>query len=168
MTARTALVVLVFLAGCASEPQPGPGATSAPASSPGASAYSGPPTDAAARSRYRTSSRPSDWALSIVGTPFVFAFRAVVCATSAVVAGPTAALFAVSHDPRGGFAYLRSGLAQNCGPPYAVPLPSAADRAREPAARYSFAPNLGQPRRLTPYTDPAVMTPYTDAAVVTP
>ncbi|MGH6905029.1 MAG: hypothetical protein ACREIR_20075 [Geminicoccaceae bacterium] len=150
MTARTAFVALVFLAGCSSSPQPGPGATSA--SSPGATAYSRPPSDAAAPARYRTSSRPSDWALSVVGTPFVFAFRAVVCATSAVVAGPTAALFAVSDDPRGGFAYLRSGLAQNCGPPYAVPLPSAADRAREPAARYSYAPDLGQPRRLTPYT----------------
>ena len=159
MTARTAFVALVFLAGCASEPQPGPGATSATVPSPGATAYSRPPSDAAAPPRYRTSSRPSDWALSVVGTPFVFAFRAVVCAASAVVAGPTAALFAVSDDPRGGFAYLRNGLARNCGPPYAVPLPSAADRAREPAARYTFAPDLGQPRRLTPYTDAAVMAP---------
>jgi hypothetical protein len=89
----------------------------------------------------------------------VLGFRAVVCTASAVVAAPTAALFAVSDDPRGGFAYLRSGLVRNCGPPYAVPLPSAADRAREPAARYSFAPDLGQPRRLTPYTDASGMAP---------
>jgi hypothetical protein len=159
MTARTAFVTLVFLAGCASSPQPVPGATSAPASSPGATASSRSPSDTVATSRYATASRPSDWALSVVGTPFVFAFRAVVCATSAVVAGPTAALFAVSDDPRGGFAYLRNGLARNCGPPYAVPLPSAADRAREPAARYTFAPDLGQPRPLTPYTNADVVAP---------
>jgi hypothetical protein len=152
MSARTAFVGLVFLAGCASSPQPVPSATSAPAPSPGATASARPPAETVASSRYRVSSRPSDWALSVVGTPFVFAFRTLVCATSAVVAGPTAALFAVSDDPRGGFAYLRDGLARNCGRPYAVPLPSAADRAREPAARYDYAPDLGLPRRLTPYT----------------
>jgi hypothetical protein len=91
-----------------------------------------------------------------VGTPFVLGFRAVVCVASTVVAGPMAALFAVSPDPRYGFAYLRDGLAQNCGPPYGVPLPSAADRAREPAARY-MPPDLGPPRRLTPYFDSHLM-----------
>jgi hypothetical protein len=108
--------------------------------------------------------------LSVVGTPFVFGFRAVVCAASAVVAAPAAALFAVSDDPRGGFAYLRHGLAHNCGPPYAVPLPSATDRARErefvraaPArevigyaperefVRHAPGPDLGPPRPLIPY-----------------
>jgi hypothetical protein len=131
---------------------------------------------------YRT--RASDVALSVVGTPFVFGFRAVVCAASAVVAAPAAALFAVSHDPRGGFAYLRHGLAQNCGPPYAVPLPSATDRAREGEfvgyaperdvisyapegdvigyaperefVRYAPGPDLGSPRPLTPYSGTAM------------
>jgi hypothetical protein len=147
MSPRAAFLVLVLLAGCASSPEPAPGATS-PRSSSGtvASSGSGP------------SSRPSDWALTVVGTPFVFGFRAVVCAASAVVAGPMAALFAVSHDPRGGFAYLRDGLAQNCGPPYSVPLPNAVDRAREPTARYA-PPDLGPPRRLTPYTSATIMSP---------
>jgi hypothetical protein len=157
---RTALLVLVLLAGCAtSSPQPAPRALPTPAPDATSSTDTSVDTATATRRTYRT--RASDVALSVVGTPFVFGFRAVVCAASAVVAGPAAALFAVSDDPRGGFAYLRNGLAQNCGPPYAVPLPSAADRAREgefvryapgpPVVGYAPGPDLGPPRRLTPY-----------------
>ena len=163
MIARTAFVILIFLAGCAtSSPEPDPGATSA--AGPAPELASSPGT----APRRAPAARPSDWAFAVVGTPFVFGFRAVVCAASAVVAGPAAALFAVSDDPRGGFAYLRHGLAQNCGPPYAVPLPSVTDRAREATARYAPAPpvvrsapgpDLGPPRPLTPYTSAAVMSP---------
>jgi hypothetical protein len=115
-------------------------------------------------------------ALSVVGTPFVLVFRAVVCAASAVVAGPTAALFAVSDDPRGGFDYLRDGLAQNCGPPYVVPVPVAArhdpapgeprpltryGNAAAPASVtvYDTGPNVGQPQRLTRHEGSVVASP---------
>ena len=164
MTTPTAFLALVLLAGCATaSPEPVPGARSA--AEPALDTASSPGT--AAAPRRAPAARPSDWALAVVGTPFVFGFRAVVCAASAVVAGPTAALFAVSDDPRGGFAYLRDGLAQNCGPPYAVPLPSDADRAMEPVARYAQppvvryapGPGLGPPRPLTPYTSADVMGP---------
>ena len=143
-----------------------------PASASDVTSSTGPAVDTtpAPRPTYRT--RASDVALSVVGTPFVLGFRAVVCAATAVVAAPVAALFAVSDDPRDGFAYLRYGLAHNCGPPYAVPLPSAADRAREPQfVRYApeppvvgyapepLGPDLGPPRPLTPYTGAVVMSP---------
>jgi hypothetical protein len=179
MTPRTALPVLMLLAGCATsspEPDPGTTATVVPAASTTPSAPMAVETTPAPRPTYRT--RPSDVALSVVGTPFVFGFRAVVCAASAVVAAPAAALFAVSDNPREGFAYLRHGLAYNCGPPYAVPLPSASDRVREqefvryvpaPVAvgylpdsgvvRYAPTPDLGPPRPLTPYSGTVVTSP---------
>jgi len=157
MTARTACLALVLLAGCATaSPEPAFEARSTAAPLPEATPSPALPPDAAAAPS--TAPRPSDWALTVVGTPFVLGFRAVVCAASTVVAGPMAALFAVSAEPRLGFAYLRDGLAQNCGPPYGVPLPTVTDRAREPAARYA-PPDLGPPRRLTPYVDGDLMEP---------
>jgi hypothetical protein len=157
MIVRTALLSLMLLAGCAtSSPEPVPGATSVPA--PATTAAVGPP-DGATTSRRAVSSRPSDWALAIVGTPFVLGFRAVVCTASVVVAAPTAALFAVSEDPRGGFDYLRDGLAQNCGPPYVVPIPVVSDRAGEPRVGYPPALEGAPPRRLTPYTSAALISP---------
>jgi hypothetical protein len=159
MTARTACLALVLLAGCATaSPEPVFEARSTAAPLPEATPSPAPPPDAAAAARPTPGPRPSDWALTVVGTPFVLGFRAVVCAASTVVAGPMAALFAVSADPRGGFAYLRDGLAYNCGPPYGVPLPTVADRGREPAARYA-PPDLGPPRRLTPYASAELMGP---------
>jgi hypothetical protein len=173
MSVRAAFLALVFLAGCASSSEPAPSAMSAAAPAPGTAAPSSAPDDAAA-TRYAISSRPSDWALAIVGTPFVFGFRVVVCTATAVVAGPAAALFAVSEDPRGGFAYLSDGLAQNCGPPYVVGVPvgygyrdPAAVYAPEPGVRYYPEPgvryypepDVGQPRPLTRYGSTAAMTP---------
>lgn len=153
MTARTACLALILLAGCATaSPEPAVEGRSTAAPLPEATSAPVPPPHAGA------APRPSDWALTVVGTPFVLGFRAVVCAASTVVAGPMAALFAVSPDPRLGFAYLRDGLAQNCGPPYGVPLPTVADRVREPVARYA-PPDLGPPRRLTPYFDSHLMEP---------
>jgi hypothetical protein len=155
MAIRAALLTLMLLAGCAtSSPEPVSGDASVPV--PGATA--GPPPHAAT-SRAAVSSRPSDWALAVVGTPFVLGFRAVVCAASVVVAAPTAALFAVSEDPHGGFDYLRDGLAQNCGPPYVVPVPVVADRDGEPRAGHPPAPDQGPPRPLTPYTSAALISP---------
>jgi hypothetical protein len=151
-------MTLVLLAGCAtSAPEPVPSATPPPAS--GTAAAAGPPPHAAPTPRHAVSSRPSDWALAIVGTPFVLGFRAVVCTASVVVAAPTAALFAVTEDPHGGFDYLRDGLAQNCGPPYVVPVPVVADRVREPRVGYPPAPDQGPPRRLTPYTSAVLISP---------
>jgi hypothetical protein len=153
MIVRTALLSLLLLAGCATPaPEPIPGAASKPA--PGTTATA----EAAAAPRPALSSRPSDWALTVVGTPFVLGFRAVVCTASVVVAAPTAALFAVSEDPRGGFAYLRDGLAQNCGPPYVVPVP-VADRAAEPHVDDPATLERAVPRRLTPYTSAALTSP---------
>ncbi|MGH6899234.1 MAG: hypothetical protein ACREJ5_22230 [Geminicoccaceae bacterium] len=159
MTTRTALLTLVLLAGCATaSPEPAPSATSAPAPSASTTASAVPSSEAAATADAAVSDRPSDWALTVVGTPFVLAFRAVICTASVVVAGPTAALFAVSDDPRGGFDYLRAGLAQNCGPPYAVPIP-VIGAATEPDVVYPAEPDLDQPRRLTPYSGAAPMSP---------
>jgi hypothetical protein len=152
MRADAAFLALVLLAGCASSAEPVPSAAPAAASPPAATSVARP-LYAAPAPRRVVSTRPSDWALAIVGTPFVFGFRAVVCAASAVVAGPTAALFAVSDDPRGGFDYLRDGLAQNCGPPYAVGVPVTTARPRVPAP--APAQDLA-PRPLTPYASAAV------------
>jgi hypothetical protein len=158
MIVRTALLTLLLLAGCASSaPEPVPSAASMPAPG-GTTASPTPPSHAAATPRYAVSSRPSDWALAVVGTPFVLGFRAVVCTASVAVAAPIAAVFAVSEDPHGGFDYLRDGLTQNCGPPYVVPIP-VYDRARAPHVGYTPAPNRGPPRRLTPYTSAAVVSP---------
>jgi hypothetical protein len=133
MPARMAWPVLILLTGCAATATPGPNpgvlSTVLPAAAPMASTDR--PIGLVPAPQPAPAARPSDWAATIVGTPFVFGFRAVVCAASAAVVGPMAALFAVSDDPRRGFAYLRSGLAENCGGPYAVPLPSGSDRARE-------------------------------------
>jgi hypothetical protein len=156
MDRRAALLSLALVAGCATatpEPPPEAGATSVPA--------------AAETSRPRASAGPSDWALAIVGTPFVFAFRTVVCAATAVVAGPTAGLLALSDEPRAGLVYVRDGLAQNCGPPYGVPVPISARYRTEPDVGYSPEPgvryypesDVGQPRPLMPDGRAGVMSP---------
>jgi hypothetical protein len=152
MITRAAFLSLAFLAGCASaapEPAPDVMATREPAP---------PPVETAS-----ASAGPSDWALAIVGTPFVFAFRVVTCAATAVVAAPTAGLLAFSEERELGMAYLRDGLAQNCGPPYAVSVPVAAGYSAEPDVYYSPdarsypGPDVDRPRRLTPYSSAAVI-----------
>ena len=147
MTVRTAFLTLTLLAGCATaapEPAPDPGVAAAPEAAPD---RAGSPS---------ASAGPSDWALAIVGTPFVFAFRVVTCAATAVVAAPTAGLLALTEEYRPGLAYLRDGLAQNCGPPYGVPVPVA--------SRYDRDPNLARPRPLVRYDHDRIMIPRELAA----
>jgi hypothetical protein len=159
MIARAAFLSLALLAGCATAARDPAPATRGAA----------PPALETVRPR------PSDWALAVIGTPFVFAFRVVTCAATAVVAAPTAGLLTLTPDPQPGLAYLRDGLGQNCGPPYGMPVPVAAGYRSEPdvgyyseraidyfpapGARYYPAPDVrdypapdvGQPRPLTPY-----------------
>jgi hypothetical protein len=163
-----AFLIAALLAGCAA-------AAPEPAVHTRAAAPLHAAPDAAERSRPAASAGPSDWALAIIGTPFVFAFRVVTCAATAVVAAPTSGLLLLTPDPKPGLGYLRDGLGQNCGPPYGVPVPVAAGYRSEPymgyysertldyhpepsvpsypspGARYSPAPDVGQPRPLTPY-----------------
>jgi hypothetical protein len=153
MTTRATVLSLAFLTGCA---------TAAPEAAPDAdlAAREAAPDTTASPS---ASAGPSDWALAIVGTPFVFAFRTVVCAATAVVAAPTAGVLAFSPERELGMAYLRDGLAQNCGPPYAVSVPVAAAYRAEPDLHYSPdarsypEPDVEEPRRLTPYSSAALI-----------
>jgi hypothetical protein len=148
-----AFLIVALLAGCttaAPEPAPRTGAAVPLHAAP----------DAAERFSPVASAGPSDWALAIVGTPFVLAFRAVTCAATAVVAGPTAGLLALTDEREAGLSYLRWGLAENCGPPYTVPVPvTAGYRPPPPQVPYPPLPearaypeaDLGQPRPLFPY-----------------
>jgi hypothetical protein len=59
--------------------------------------------------------------VSIVGTPFAIALKAVVCAASLAIAAPAAGVLTLGVDPSGeGLQALGDGIAQNCGPPYVV------------------------------------------------
>ena len=60
-----------------------------------------------------------DWALSVVGTPFLLVFRTAVCASSLVLAAPISAMLALADSPEG-LDTLSDGLAQNCGGPYVL------------------------------------------------
>jgi hypothetical protein len=142
MITRAILLSVAFLAGCATA---GP----APAPEAGAAATREPaprPLETAS-----PSAGPSDWAVAIVGTPFVFAFRTVVCAATAVVAGPTAGLLAFSEEREEGLSYLRYGLAENCGGPYVVPIPVA--------SCYDPDPDVARPRPLVRDDDPRMAPP---------
>jgi hypothetical protein len=153
MTTRAIFPTLALLAGCAS-------AAPEPAPHPDMAARESAPDMTASPS---ASAGPSDWALAIVGTPFVFAFRTVVCAATAVVAGPTAGLLAFTEERELGLAYVRDGLAQNCGPPYVVSVPVAAGYRAEPDVYYAPdalpypEPDVDEPRRLIPYSSAAVI-----------
>jgi hypothetical protein len=182
MTARAAFLSLAFLAGCATgvrDPAPTSPAT------PGAAPH------AVQTARPAVSPGPSDWALAIIGTPFVFAFRVVACTATAVVAAPTAGLLVLTPHPGPGLAYLRDGLGQNCGPPYGMPVPVAADYRSEPDIGYyaeraiDYYPAPGAPYYPAPdvraypapdvrvYPAPGVgaprpLTPYRGPAAIAP
>jgi hypothetical protein len=176
MTARAAFFSLDILAGCAT-------AARDPAPDANAPATSGAASRAVPTARPAVSPGPSDWALAVIGTPFVFAFRVVACAATAVVAAPTAGLLTLTPDPKPGLAYLRDGLGHNCGPPYGMPVPVAAGYRPKPDIDYYVArhfqyypepgisyypapdirpypvPEVGGPRPLTPYSAPSGMVP---------
>ena len=61
-------------------------------------------------------------AVSVLGTPFYVAFKAGVCAASAALAAPVAAVAGVGAGPRAAETLdaLGAGLALNCGPPYVL------------------------------------------------
>lgn len=60
--------------------------------------------------------------VSVVGTPFLVAFKAATCIGTVAVAGPIAGLTAVSRASYGPELQttLEDGLNANCGPPYAI------------------------------------------------
>jgi hypothetical protein len=60
-----------------------------------------------------------DWAVSIVGTPFLLVFRSVVCVSSVVIAAPFSAMLALADAPEG-LEVLGDGVTQNCAGPYVL------------------------------------------------
>ena len=97
------VAVVLALAGCASA-----GSTS---STTGAKPVSATPPGSTA----------GEWAVSIVGTPFMFVFRTAVCGASVVLAAPTAAFLSLGLDPSGEAMHtLGKGVATNCSPPYVL------------------------------------------------
>jgi len=61
--------------------------------------------------------------ITVVGTPFLIAFKIPTCVASLALAAPAAG----GLEPASPYAreqrfrpYLRDGVKQNCGPPYAV------------------------------------------------
>ena len=167
MTTRATFLSLALLAGCAT-------AAPEPASDAAPTTYQAVPRPVEP-ARPVASAGASDWALAIVGTPFLIAFRVVTCAATAVLAAPTAGWLVLTPDPQPGLAYLRDGLGQNCGPPYVVGVPVAAGYRTEPEIGYAPQPGVvypsqpdvvyppqpdgGRPRTLTPYSSGAVVTP---------
>jgi hypothetical protein len=66
--------------------------------------------------------RPGKTALSVIGTPFLLAFKIPVCVVSAAVAAPLAgaAELANTYQAASLEEALGDGLESNCGPPYVV------------------------------------------------
>jgi hypothetical protein len=93
MLTRTLVAGLALsLAGCASaETEPSSGGTSA-----------------------------GDTFISIVGTPFLIAFKIPVCVASVAIAAPLAGAAALTPDSGETRQTLGAGLAENCGPPYVL------------------------------------------------
>jgi hypothetical protein len=65
---------------------------------------------------------PGSTALSVIGTPFLLAFKIPVCIVSAALAAPLAgaAELARTNQAYGIEQSLGDGLEDNCGPPYVV------------------------------------------------
>jgi hypothetical protein len=69
----------------------------------------------------RTESPAGNTALAVIGTPFLLVFKTATCVLTLAVAAPAAGILALGVDPYGeGYDYLGSGVAHNCGPPYAL------------------------------------------------
>jgi hypothetical protein len=136
MRVTTAALVLL-LAGCAtSEPPPDIVVETVPTVGSGVTAAPATPV------RYEPVVYPADAALSVISAPFMVVFKGVVCAASAVVAAPTAALVSLSEPRLAGptTSTLADGLASNCGPPYVlspyryVPVAAAVPPAGPPSS----------------------------------
>lgn len=103
------LALILATGGCASTPPPNP-----PDEPAAAQPYESAPTE-----ERRSVSNAGEVMVAVVGTPFLLAFKTVVCAGSLVVAGPTAAVLALADGPASeGVEVLGDGVAKNCGPPY--------------------------------------------------
>lgn len=105
------LALVLAVGGCASAPPPGPPAEPAMAQ----------PYEAAAAEPRRDTTDAGEVMVAVVGTPFLLAFKTIVCAGSLVVAGPAAAVLTLADGPAAeGVEVLGDGVAQNCGPPYVL------------------------------------------------
>jgi hypothetical protein len=112
--ARRSLALLLALAatGCASAQSPNSPIELAPAEARGTAA------PAQVEQRHPATSA-GEVAVSVVGTPFLLAFKAVVCAGSLVIAAPSAAVIAPATAwPAKASRCWGEGVARNCGPPY--------------------------------------------------
>jgi len=63
--------------------------------------------------------------VSIIGTPFLIAFKVPACVATVAIAGPAAALQQLAAPTEDGLQpdirpTLDAGIGQNCGPPYYV------------------------------------------------
>ena len=62
--------------------------------------------------------------LSVIGTPFLIAFKIPVCAATLAIAAPVAGVAQIAGPGSGDGTDLKAalvdGVAQNCGPPYYV------------------------------------------------
>lgn len=63
--------------------------------------------------------------VSVIGTPFLIAFKVPVCVATVAIAGPAAALQQIAAPTQDGLQpdlrpVLDAGIDQNCGPPYYV------------------------------------------------
>jgi hypothetical protein len=65
---------------------------------------------------------PGKTAVSVIGTPFLLAFKIPVCIATAVIAGPIAGAAALTSNDGGAGVQrvLGEGLDANCGPPYVL------------------------------------------------
>ena len=108
-TQALAALFALSMASCASDPS---NYTAGPAPAT-------PPSPAA---------RAGEMVVSLVGTPFLLAFKIPVCAATVAIAGPLAAAFALTDgsNARDAQRVLGEGIASNCGPPY-VFTPLATD-----------------------------------------
>lgn len=67
-------------------------------------------------------SSPGRTALSVIGTPFLIAFKIPVCVVSAALAAPLAGAAELAGTSQAASLEqsLADGLERNCGPPYVV------------------------------------------------
>jgi len=100
-----------LVAGCATQPQPAPQASGSAAPAPAASTTQAPPPSGGASF------------LSVIGTPFLIAFKIPVCVLTVAVAAPIAGVSEMAGadgGTRDTQHQLAEGINENCGPPWAV------------------------------------------------